>query len=74
MYAMPIQKITREEILLKTLEVFRQQGYYNTSMSDLATACDLNKSTFYHYFDSKEALMKVLLEETRIYLNKYKNY
>jgi AcrR family transcriptional regulator len=68
---MPIQKITREEILLKTLEVFRRQGYYNTSMNDLAIACGLNKSTFYHYFDSKEALMKVLLEETRQYLNKY---
>jgi AcrR family transcriptional regulator len=68
---MPVQKITREEILLKTLEVFRRQGYYNTSMSDLADACGLQKGSFYHHFESKEALMKVLLEETRNYLNKY---
>ena len=68
---MPVQKITREEILLKTLEVFRRQGYYNTSMSDLAEACGLQKGSFYHHFENKEALMKVLLEETRNYLNKY---
>jgi TetR/AcrR family transcriptional regulator, transcriptional repressor for nem operon len=68
---MPLQKITREEILLKTLEVFRRQGYYNTSMSDLAIACGLNKSSFYHYFESKEVLMQTILEETRGYLKQY---
>lgn len=68
---MPIQKITREEILLKSLEVFRRQGYYNTSMTDLATACGLQKGSFYHYFDSKEALMKAILEDIRNRLNTY---
>ena len=66
---MPVQKITREEILWKTLEVFRRQGYCNTSMSDLAEACGLQKGSFYHHFESKEALMLVLLVETRRYLN-----
>ena len=66
---MPIQKITREEILSKSLDVFRQQGYYNTSMTDLANACGLQKGSFYHYFESKEALMKAILENIRTYLN-----
>lgn len=62
---MPIQKITKEEILQKSQEVFWRQGYFNTSMSDLAAACGLFKGSFYHHFASKEALMKAILETTR---------
>jgi AcrR family transcriptional regulator len=68
---MPLQKITKADMLWKTIEVFREKGYYNTSMSDLAEACGLHKGSFYHHFDSKEVLMKTLLEETRRYLNQY---
>ncbi|TAF95662.1 MAG: TetR/AcrR family transcriptional regulator [Cytophagia bacterium] len=59
--AMPVQKVTREEVIQKSLPVFRQRGYYNTSMTDLAEACGLQKGSFYHYFDSKESLMKEVL-------------
>ncbi len=62
---MPIQKVTKEEILIKSKEVFWQQGYFDTSMSDLAAACGLFKGSFYHHFSSKEALMKEILEMTR---------
>lgn len=70
---MPLKKITKSEILDISLEVFRKNGYHRTAMSDLATACNLQKGSFYHYFDSKEILMKeVLLNilgylETKIY-------
>jgi AcrR family transcriptional regulator len=66
---MPLQKITKEEILLKSLDVIRRQGYYNTSMENLAEACGLKKGSFYHHFDSKEALMKAILEGVRVHLN-----
>ena len=33
---MPVQKITKAEILLKSSDVFRVKGYHNTSMQDLA--------------------------------------
>ncbi|AFK03482.1 transcriptional regulator, TetR family [Emticicia oligotrophica DSM 17448] len=59
---MPIQKITREEILLKSADVFRVKGYHNTSMQDLAEACGLLKGSLYYHFPSKEMLMKDLLE------------
>ncbi len=62
---MPVQKISREDILSKTLDVFRRQGYYNTSMEDLAKACGLQKGSFYHHFESKEALMTAILEDVR---------
>ncbi|GAB3314930.1 TetR/AcrR family transcriptional regulator [Larkinella ripae] len=58
---MPIQKITREEILKKALLVFKRQGYHRTTMDDLARACGLLKGSFYHYFSSKEVLMKEVL-------------
>jgi AcrR family transcriptional regulator len=66
---MPVQKITKEEILLRSLNVIRRQGYYNTSMENLAEACGLKKGSFYHHFDSKEALMKAILEGIRTYMN-----
>ena len=59
---MPVQKISKEEILSATLDAFRQKGYYNTSMEDLAQACGLHKGSFYHHFSSKEVLMKTILE------------
>lgn len=64
---MPIQKITKPEILRIALSLFHKQGYYSTSMSDLAEACGLKKGSFYHYFSSKEALMEAVLEHLREY-------
>lgn len=65
---MPIQKVTKEEILTKSLEVFRHRGYHNTSMTDLANAVGLLKGSFYHYFDSKETLMKEVLMSVNVFL------
>lgn len=59
---MPVQKITKEEIILKAAGIFRRRGYYNTSMSDLAEECGLTKGLFYHYFASKEELMTAVLD------------
>lgn len=58
---MPIQKVTKEEILIKSSDIFRTKGYHNTSMQDLAQNCGLLKGSLYHYFPSKEMLMKDLL-------------
>ncbi|GAB3261837.1 TetR/AcrR family transcriptional regulator [Larkinella harenae] len=58
---MPIQKVTRDEILQKAMLLFKRQGYHRTTMDDLARACGLLKGSFYHYFSSKEVLMKEVL-------------
>ena len=60
---MPLIKTNKEEIIETALKVFREHGYYNTSMSDLAQACGLQKGSFYHYFDSKEKMMAAVLEK-----------
>lgn len=58
---MPVQKVTKEEILIRSSDIFRTKGYHNTSMQDLAQNCGLLKGSLYHYFPSKEMLMKDLL-------------
>ncbi|WP_341228203.1 TetR/AcrR family transcriptional regulator [uncultured Arcticibacterium sp.] len=66
---MPLTKTNKEEIIQTTLTVFRRNGYYKTSMSDLATACGLQKGSFYHYFASKEVLMAEVLKSVKSYLD-----
>jgi TetR/AcrR family transcriptional repressor of nem operon len=67
---MAVKKITKEEIVRNAIELFRKQGYNGTSMNDLAQACGLQKGSFYHYFSSKEALMREVLNTLHQY---YKN-
>lgn len=66
---MPIQKLTKEEIILRSITVFRQKGYYRTNMSDLAKFCGLTKGAFYHHFANKEEVMKKSLEMTSNWFN-----
>ncbi len=68
---MPVQKITREEILEKAIDVFGRQGYHRTSMHDLAAACGLFKGSFYHYFSGKEELMGEVLRYSLDYFRKH---
>lgn len=65
---MPVQKITKEEILLKSSDIFRVKGYHNTSMQDIAEASGLLKGSLYYHFPSKEMLMKDLLVSIHTYL------
>ena len=64
---MPKQKVNKEFILHQSLKLFRQKSYHNTTMSDIANACGLLKGSIYHYFSSKEELMK----EVMFYVSKY---
>lgn len=66
---MPIQKVTKEEVINKALHLFKKQGYHRTSMSDLATACGLLKGSFYYYFSGKDALMKEVLGAVHAYFS-----
>ncbi len=64
---MPIQKVTKQEVVTQALLLFKKRGYHRTSMADLAAACGLLKGSFYHYFSGKEALMKEVLEAVHSY-------
>jgi TetR/AcrR family transcriptional regulator len=52
----------REEILKKALLLFSRQGYENTGVQQLVDACRITKPTLYHYFGSKDGVLKELLK------------
>lgn len=68
---MPIQKIDKQRLLLSCWEVFHRQGYYNTSMQDLAKATGLQKAGLYHHFSTKEELMRGVLDFALLQLRSY---
>lgn len=64
---MPKQKVDESFIILQSLKLFRKQSYYNTSMADIAKECGLQKGSLYHYFPSKEELMKRVIQTVHQY-------
>ncbi|TNE47824.1 MAG: TetR/AcrR family transcriptional regulator [Bacteroidetes bacterium] len=59
---MPVQKIDKNDFLLRCWEEFHLHGYYNTSMAQLASATGLQKAGLYHHYPTKEALMRSVME------------
>lgn len=55
----------RSRILDAALELMSKHGSTGTSMRKLASACDLNIATLYHYFGSKAELLQAVIAERR---------
>lgn len=55
---------TRNLLYDTAADLFASKGYKGTSIRDLALALDLQKSSLYHYFDSKEELLFSILDES----------
>ncbi|WPD19503.1 MULTISPECIES: TetR/AcrR family transcriptional regulator [Thermaerobacter] len=53
-----------QEILDAARKLFREKGYYATTMQDIADAVGLQKASLYHYIRSKEALLLKIAGET----------
>ncbi|MBW2256939.1 MAG: TetR/AcrR family transcriptional regulator [Deltaproteobacteria bacterium] len=53
----------RQHLLDAAEALFAERGYGNTQISEIARVANTGISTFYRYFDSKEALLAVLLED-----------
>jgi len=53
---MAIKKTSKEDIVKHAIRLFKINGYYNTSMANIADACGLIKGSIYHYFKSKEEI------------------
>lgn len=67
---MPLQKTTPEEIIRQSIQVFREKGYYHTTMNDLAKAAGMSKGVFYHHFTKKEDVMRKALQATTAWFNR----
>src|ERR1019366_6196950 len=54
---------TRERLIHSALFLFWERGFAGTSMADLLLHAGVNSGSFYHFFESKEALLKAVLDE-----------
>jgi AcrR family transcriptional regulator len=49
--------LKREAVILAAARAFRQRGYHNTSLDDLAASLKVTKPTLYLYVPNKEAIL-----------------
>src|SRR5574342_588118 len=54
--------MTRDDILDAAAQVIRQKGFHGASMSDIATAVNLQKASLYHHITSKQEILLALLD------------
>lgn len=58
----------KQDIIEKSLELFATQGYFGTSMDDIARAVGIKKATLYSHFSGKEniftAVFDLVLEDS----------
>ncbi len=57
-----IRTASREKILLAALELFATKSYPGTSINDIAKKAEASKGLIYHYFESKEEIMRAVME------------
>ena len=60
---MPRTSDTRERIVEAALDLFHAQGVTATGLGQILETAGAGKGQFYHYFESKEALLLAVLEE-----------
>lgn len=54
---------TQTQILTATLSLFTQQGYFNTSVHDIARESQVSIGSIYHHFKDKEAVARALYND-----------
>jgi TetR/AcrR family transcriptional regulator, transcriptional repressor for nem operon len=59
---MPTAVPTRDRLIDSARFLFWERGYAGTSMADLLDHAKVNSGSFYHFFESKEALLREVLE------------
>jgi TetR/AcrR family transcriptional regulator, transcriptional repressor for nem operon len=52
---------TRQRLIESARYLFWERGFAGTSMADLLAHAKVNSGSFYHFFDSKEALLREVL-------------
>lgn len=59
---MPRKTDTKERILMQAMALIRDRGYCSVGVDDILRAANAGKSSFYHFFESKEALGAAVLD------------
>ena len=53
---------TRQRLMTAALQLFRERGYDDTTVEQIAEAADVAKGTFFNYFETKDAILPALAE------------
>ena len=53
----------RREIVERAADLFDERGYHGTNLEDVAAAVGLRKASLYHYFRSKDDILKLIHED-----------
>lgn len=59
---MPKPARTRDRLIESARYLFWERGFAGTTMADLLSHAGVNSGSFYHFFESKEALLRAVLE------------
>jgi len=59
---MSSEKVNRQRLIEEAINLFRRKGYHNTTMDDIARACNIKKPSIYHHIPSREALLISAIE------------
>lgn len=66
---MPAAPLQRNEIVNRIAMIFRQHGYEGASLSLIAEATGLGRSSIYHYFPGgKDEMVEAVFEQTSLWL------
>ncbi len=57
-----IRESSRTEIMNAALELFGEQGFHATSISQIAEKAGISKGLMYNYFESKDDLLKNIID------------
>jgi AcrR family transcriptional regulator len=60
---------TRERIMVKTDELFRQFGFGKTTVADIATELGMSPANIYKFFSSKEAVIQASADRNLVVLS-----
>lgn len=55
------REVAREKILNAALEIFAQQGYHGSKMSQISRKAGVSAGLAYHYFEGKEEILDAIL-------------
>src|SRR5947199_1596592 len=61
-FSMPKIANTRDRLVDSARYLFWERGFAGTSMADLLAHAGVNSGSFYHFFESKEALLRAVLD------------
>ena len=54
--------VTKNRICKSALKLFSENGYFQTSIADIALKSNISKGLFYHYYKSKEEIFNEIVK------------